>query len=63
MCFIDLNKAYDRVNHQAIFYRLQECGITGNVLSILREIYGNNRCTVRTVDGESPSFPYSNGVK
>ena len=32
VCFIDLNKAYDRVNHQALFYRLQESGVDENIL-------------------------------
>ena len=63
VCFIDLKKAYDRVHHAALFHHLIEHGVVGNVLKTVRELYKDNVSVVRTIFGESPKFPYSNGVK
>ena len=38
---IDLNTAFDRVNHQGILYRLCSRGIGGSVLSILTHFLSN----------------------
>ena len=38
---IDLNAAFDRVNHLGILYKLCSVGIGGSVLSILTEFLSN----------------------
>ena len=63
VCFIDLKKAYDRIHHAALFHHLIQYDITGNILKTIMELYKGNVSVVRTIFGESPKFPYSNGVK
>ena len=58
VCFVDLKKAYDRVNHRALFHHLLKVGINGNSLKTLKALYEDNFSTVRTVFGESPKFKY-----
>ena len=38
---IDFSAAFDRVNHQGIFYRLSSVGIGGSVLSVLTQFLSN----------------------
>ena len=47
---IDFSAAFDRVNHQAILYRLYSVGIGGFVLSILTQFLSNRSQHVM-VDG------------
>ena len=47
---IDFSAAFDRVNHQGIFYRLCSVGIRGSVLSKLTEFLSNQSQHVM-VDG------------
>ena len=54
---IDFSAAFDRVNHQGIFYRLCSVGIVGSVLSILTQFLSNrsqhvmvNGCRSKLVD-------------
>ena len=63
VCFIDLKKAYDRVHHAALFHHLAQHGVVGHVLNTIIELYKENTSVVRTMFGESPKFPYANGVK
>ena len=61
--FIDLKKAYDMVNHGALLYALHEKGVDGNLLECIRNLYRGLECSVRTEEGDSPSFPYLNGLR
>ena len=47
---IDFSAAFDRVNHQGIFYKLCSVGIGGSVLSILTQFLSNRSQQVM-VDG------------
>ena len=47
---IDFSAAFDRVNHQGIFYRLSSVGIGGSVLSVMTKFL-SNRSQFVLVDG------------
>ena len=47
---IDFSAAFDRVNHQGIFYRLCSVGIGGSVLSILTQHVMVDGCRSKLVD-------------
>ena len=48
---IDFSAAFDRVNHAGIIFKLQEVGIGGTMLDILRE-YLTNRSQTVVIDGQ-----------
>ena len=63
LCFIDLEKAFDRVPRQKLFEVLGEYGIRGNLLSAIKSIYVGSKAAVR-IDGEmSESFEVNEGVR
>ena len=47
LCFIDLEKAFDRVPRQKLFEILGEYGIRGNLLSAIKSIYVGSKAAVR----------------
>ena len=38
-CFVDFEKAYDRVSRKALFYKLQRNGLSGGMIQRIQEIY------------------------
>ncbi len=37
MTFVDFKKFFDCINKNSLFYKLQKCGITGNVYKIINQ--------------------------
>ena len=63
LCFIDLEKAFDRVPRQKLFEVLSEYSINGSLLSAIKSIYSGSRAAVR-IDGEiSEAFEVNEGVR
>jgi len=63
LCFIDLEKAFDRVPRQKLFEVLSEYGINGSLLGAIKSIYSGSKAAVR-IDGEiSESFEDNEGVR
>ena len=48
IAFIDLSKAFDRVNHQALLLRLQQLGLGGQVLNWIANYLSNRNQRVCT---------------
>ena len=40
-CFVDLKKAFDKVNHVKLLYKLQKAGIKGSVYNLIKDMYYN----------------------
>ena len=38
-CFVDFRKAYDSISRQRLIYNLNEFGITGNTIEIIKIMY------------------------
>ena len=62
-CFVDFKKAFDSVGHQCLFYKLENLGIRGNLLNLIKDIYRKTKCAVK-VDGKITDFFYfTKGVR
>ena len=51
--FIDMQKAFDTVPHEALFEKVRRAGITGKVLRIIKNIYNSSKVQV---DGPAQSY-------
>ena len=49
--FIDVSKAYDRINRELLWHKLSQMGISGRFLASLQSLYKNVKCNVR-VNGQ-----------
>ena len=47
-CITDYAKAFDCVNHNKL-WKIQEMGISGHLICLLRNLYAGQEVTVRTV--------------
>ena len=64
-CFLDVSKAFDRVNHDILFSKLMERGILGPPIlnHFLLSWYKSQRMQVRRNATLSPASSVSNGVR
>ena len=59
---LDFSKAFDKVNHSKLLWKLHKYGIRGKVLSWIQAFLGN-RSQRMVIDGEeSDSIPVNSGV-
>ena len=62
-CFVDFQKAFDSVWHDALFRKIENKGINGNFVNIIKNIYKNTKCAVK-IDGKTTKyFKYEKGVQ
>ena len=41
--FLDISKAFDKVWHEGLIFKLKQNGISGNLLNLLRDFLGNRK--------------------
>lgn len=64
VCFVDFEKAYDKVPHSALLVKLERQGISGRLLGAIRAIYHDPTVSARDgVGGRTASVPYQCGVR
>lgn len=63
VCFIDLEKAFDRIKREDVWNILQERGINIGMIEMLRAMYRNNQNVVRIQNEESKIFQTKTGLK
>ena len=63
VCFIDYEKAFDRVNHEKMIECLKQIDIDGKDLRLIRNIYWNQKAYIRTEQGLSPEVFIRRGVR
>ena len=56
MCFVDLTKAYDSVNRQAMAAILREYGVPRQLVAIVEELHSETWCQVRSAGDTSERF-------
>ena len=61
--FIDFQKAFDRVNHEFMLYKLREAGITGNIYKAVKAMYSGPSSCVNLNGNLTDWFPVSSGVQ
>ena len=59
--FVDFKKAYDRVQHGALFRVLEHMGIRGKMLSFIKRLYRDNRVRIRAGGHLSDPFDMLRG--
>ncbi|KAK3530784.1 hypothetical protein QTP70_001585 [Hemibagrus guttatus] len=57
MCFVDLEKAFDRVPRGILWEVLWEYGVRGSLLRAVRSLYNRSRSLVRNASCKSDLFP------
>ena len=48
ICFVDLQKAFDTVNHEGLLYKLRKTGISDLFYNIIKNMYNNTELCVKT---------------
>ena len=61
--FMDLEKAYDRIDRAALWTVLGFYGVGGKLLAAVKSFYKNSRACVRVGDRESESFEVKVGLR
>ena len=63
MCFIDLEKEYDRVNREALWEILRMYDMGSKVLSAIKSMHVDSSAYVRVNGGESERFRIDSGMR
>ncbi|TWW81646.1 R2DM Retrovirus-related Pol polyprotein from type II retrotransposable element, partial [Takifugu flavidus] len=63
MCFVDLEKAYDRVPRSILWGVLQEYGVEGPLIRAIQSLYQRSRSVVWIAGCKSDSFPVRVGLR
>jgi hypothetical protein len=56
MIFIDLNKAYDKVPKNVMWWALQKHKVLSKYIILINDMYNNVVTSVRTSDGDTNNF-------
>ena len=62
MVFIDLEKAYDKVSRNIIWWALEKKGVTKRYIEMIQDMYSRAMTIVRTVVGETNDFSITVGL-
>jgi hypothetical protein len=57
MIFIDLEKAYDKVPRNVMWWALQKHKVSSKYIILIKDMYDNVVTSVRTSDGDTNNFP------
>ena len=60
--FVDLEKAFDRVQGDVIWWALRELGVKEHIVSVFQNMYSKARTAVKLGSGESKEFEVRVGV-
>ena len=63
VCFIDYEKAFDRVNHEKLCEVLKSTGIDGKDIRIIARLYWEQLAVVRTEKGNSKNIKIKRGTR
>uniref|UniRef100_A0A669BJZ3 Reverse transcriptase domain-containing protein n=1 Tax=Oreochromis niloticus TaxID=8128 RepID=A0A669BJZ3_ORENI len=63
MCFVDLEKAFDRVPRGVLWEVLREYGVSGPLLRAIRSLYNRCKSLVRIAGNKSDSFLVGDGLR
>jgi hypothetical protein len=62
MIFIDLEKAYDKVPRNVMWWALQKHKVSSTYITLIKDMYNNVVTSVRTSDGDINDFPINIGL-
>jgi hypothetical protein len=62
MIFINLEKTYDKVPRNVMWWALQKHKVSSNYITLIKDMYDNVVTSVRTSDGDTNDFPINIGL-
>ena len=62
MCFVDLEKAYDRVPRRVVYWCLRKRGVPEKLVRLVKMMYEGARTSVKTKYGETEAFSVEVGL-
>lgn len=62
-CFVDFQKAFDNVWHDALLLKLHKIGIKGRCFNVIKNMYTNSTICTKLKNGLSPSITVKKGVQ
>jgi hypothetical protein len=62
MVFIDLEKTYDKVPRNVMWWALQKHKVSTKYITLIKDMYDNVVTSVRTSDGDTNDFPINIGL-
>ncbi len=62
-CFVDFQKAFDRVWHNALFYKLKTMGVSDKFYAIIKSMYSQTEMAVRVGSTLTSMFPSNIGIR
>ena len=63
VCYIDYEKAFDRVYHDQLMSKLKSCDIDAMDRRMIQNLYWNQTASIKLEEGESDSFAIKRGVR
>ena len=63
LCYVDLTKAYDSVDRNALIAILKSYRVPCHLIDIIKEMYTDTWCLVKTAEGSSEEFRVESGVR
>uniref|UniRef100_A0AAQ4R3P6 Reverse transcriptase domain-containing protein n=1 Tax=Gasterosteus aculeatus aculeatus TaxID=481459 RepID=A0AAQ4R3P6_GASAC len=63
ICFVDLEKAYDRVPREKLWEVLREYGVRGSLLGAIQSLYAQSESCVRVLGSKWKAFPVGVGLR
>ena len=63
VCFVDFKKAFDSLNRSALFLKMENKGIGGNFLKLVKDMYSNTVYSCKFGDSYTEPFLANLGVK
>ena len=63
VCYVDFEKAFDRVNWEILMETLKNIGVDWKDRRMIRNLYIQQRATVRVAEGESELVEIGRGVR
>lgn len=61
--FVDFKKAYDKVHHEALYRILDNMGVRGKFLTIIKDMYQNSRMQIKAGGRVTRSFGMKRGTR
>ena len=62
MVFIDLEKAYDKISRNVMWWVLEKHKVPTKYITLIKDMYDNILTSVRTSDGDTDDFPIKIGL-